>query len=269
MDDDCYTFQKYMYNDPIFKNTIDATYIINLENNGRLDHVFNQLEKYKPTKIVYIVFNKGYKKCHKQKFIITPPIDLVDAFLTILKHAKKENYDNILILEDDFIFSPDIKKKFNIDNINHFLNKKKNKHFLYYLGIVPFLLIPYDKYNYKNILSLGCHSIIYSKKYREYILTIKQQNIKDWDYFTNIFIKNKYTYYKPLCYQLFPPTENSKHWADADIFTNGLFALILKNILKKLNLDQKIDPGYTIFYNFSKTIFYIFIIIIILILIKI
>jgi hypothetical protein len=64
-----------------------------------------QLNEYQPTNTVYILFNKGYKKCKKQDFITNPPYDLVDANLNIFKHAKENNYDNILILEDDFIFS--------------------------------------------------------------------------------------------------------------------------------------------------------------------
>ena len=65
----CYKFKKIIFNDSIFENTIDATYIIHLENNKRLNHIINQLSIYQPTKIVYIVFNKGYKKCNKPKFI--------------------------------------------------------------------------------------------------------------------------------------------------------------------------------------------------------
>ena len=56
MNNKCYKLKKYIYKNPIFQNTVDATYIINLENNGRLDHIMNQLSEYHPTKIVYICF---------------------------------------------------------------------------------------------------------------------------------------------------------------------------------------------------------------------
>ena len=95
MKNSCYTFKKYIYNDCIFNNTIDATYIINLENNKRLNHIVNQLSQYHPTKLVYICFNKGFTNCKKQDFIINAPYDLVDAFINIFKHAKLMNYNNI------------------------------------------------------------------------------------------------------------------------------------------------------------------------------
>jgi hypothetical protein len=105
----CYNFKKVTYNNGLLDDAIDATYIIHLEGNGRYEDILKQLELYQPTKIVYIVFNKGYTKCQKDENIVLPAHDLVDAFLQIFKDAKHKNYDNILILEDDFIFSEKIK----------------------------------------------------------------------------------------------------------------------------------------------------------------
>ena len=60
----CYRFELLEFNDWLFEN-VDATYILHLEGNGRLDHIHDQLKTYHPTKKVYLVYNKGYKKCHK------------------------------------------------------------------------------------------------------------------------------------------------------------------------------------------------------------
>jgi hypothetical protein len=79
----CYTYKKIISNYGLYDDSIDSTYIIHLENNGRLDNVMKQINKYMPTKIVYIVFNKGYKNCNKDNYINTPPLDLVNAFLEI------------------------------------------------------------------------------------------------------------------------------------------------------------------------------------------
>jgi hypothetical protein len=122
MNNKCYRYEKILYKDGLFNKTIDATYIINLEGNGRLEYIMKQLEEYHPTNIVYIVFNKGFKKCKKADFIINPPYDLVDANLNIFKHAKNNNYDNILILEDDFIFDDKILDPFHRNNVNKFIN---------------------------------------------------------------------------------------------------------------------------------------------------
>jgi hypothetical protein len=127
IDNDCYTFKKINYDKYLFDESISATYIINLVNNGRLSSIENQLKYFKPTKIVYILFNKGYKNCKKDKCINTPALDLVDAFLTIFKHSKNNNYKNILILEDDFFFDVKINNTLIINNINNFIKKKKMK----------------------------------------------------------------------------------------------------------------------------------------------
>lgn len=261
---ECYNFNKIYFHDGLFNKTIDATYIINLENNGRLDDINNQLKSYHPTNVVYIVFNKGYKKCKKDKMIINSAYDLVDANLNIFKHAKKENYNNILILEDDFEFHPDIKKPFHINNINNFLIKKANTIFQYYLGCIPLIMIPYDKYNYLN-KSIGTHCVIFSKLHRNDILNRPQKDITDWDRFNNMYY-NRYAYYRPLCYQLFLETENSTLWG---VNESGLYSIILylaplfKKIINILELDKKTEPGYSYFYFFSKLLFYILVLLII------
>ena len=64
----------------------------------------------------------------------------------------------------------------------------------------------------------------------------------------------RYIYYKPLCYQLFPETENSKNW-----LVYFYLSTIAKALIKIINLDKYIEPGYTIMYNFSVYIFFVII----------
>jgi len=261
MNNNCYKFEKIIYNDPIFENTIDTTYIIHLEGNGRLEHIKNQLKKYHLTKTVYIVFNKGYKKCKKTN-INNSARDLVHSYITIFNHSK--NADNILILEDDFIFSDDLLK--HVDNVNDFLYKKNNKTFYYYLGVLPFLIFPYDYYHYYIRISAGTHAVIYSRKAREHILTLDTKNIKDWDQFTSVSFITRYTYYKPLCYQLFPNTENSDQWGAE--FNLNFICKKLHNFYKVIGLDTKVEPGYSIMYFFAKNFFNIIIFILVFLLRK-
>ena len=82
-----YKFKKYIFNDGILNNSIDATYILHLEGNGRYKDIQEQLSIYHPTNIIYILFNKGYKKSVKKSFINVAYMDCVDAFLEIFKHA--------------------------------------------------------------------------------------------------------------------------------------------------------------------------------------
>jgi len=241
---ECYRFEQLDFSDGLL--ALDATYIIHLEGNGREEQIIKQLEEYHPTNLVYILYNKGYKKCNKSLHLNEPQIDLIDAFLYVFKDARSKNYKNILILEDDFIFNEKIKDKQAQTNVMEFIKKKENEPMIYMLGCLPFVQRPYDKYT--NVLScgIGTHACIYTQSVIEQTLQENEQDFKDWDYYTwHKYIK--YVYYEPLCYQLFPETENQKNW---DSFS-GLKDVLLY-LIKLLQLDKKPEPGYTFFYNLSK-----------------
>jgi hypothetical protein len=74
----------------------------------------------------------------------------------------------------------------------------------------------------------------------------------------------KYMYHEPLCYQLFPETENQKSWM-------SFFGLkdILILLIKLCKLDVKEEPGYTIFYNISKVLLVVIILLLIFLLVAI
>jgi hypothetical protein len=99
----------------------------------------------------------------------------------------------------------------------------------------------------------------------EYLINLDQTKIPDWDGL-NFEIINKYTYYMPLCYQLFPETENSKNWGEGYNFIFHYIAQTSFKFYKILNMDKTVEPGYSIFYMFSKLFsFFIFILLILLI----
>lgn len=252
----CYRF-KYMKNtDGLFHKTIDATYVVHLEGNGRYESVMKQLNEYHLTNNVYILHNKGFKKCDKTDNIIYPADDLVDAFLQIFKHANEKKYENVLILEDDFIFTKDVKNPTHINNINNFLIKKtgKSESFIYYMGCVPYLALPTMDGNntYIPLFTTGTHGVLYSRKYRENLIhdfdTIQS---KDWDVITNFYSMNKYMYGQPLCYQLCTDTENKKTWGEHFVITKYL-SIIPKLVIKLTGIDKQIEPGYSIIYAISK-----------------
>jgi len=258
----CYKFEKLNYDSGLLDTNVDVTYIIHLENSGRYDNILKQLEKYKPTKIVYILLNKGFSKCNKTG-IESSHADLTDCYLQIFKHAQKQNFDNILILEDDFVFNEKIKENEHIKNINTFLEKKAGDNFIYFLGAIPWFLIPYNSYNYRCILSSGTHSVIYSKSHRDDFLEnfSKRMMVTDWDINYNINFTSRFIYYTPLCYQICDNSENSRN----PKFDNKYMALaseVVKYcnyniIFRILGLDKNPEPGYSIFYFYSKIIFYL------------
>jgi hypothetical protein len=256
---DCYHFEKYTFNEGLLHNCIDATYILHLEGNGRLVSIMEQLKKYKPSKIVYILHNKGFKKCKKAEHIKSPPRDLVDANIQIFNHSKSQNYENILVLEDDFFFNDKIKSKSVQDNVTKFIKSKSGEPFLYLLGCVPWFSIPQmDGYTYYSTMCTGTHACIFSKSYREKLMESNLE--RDWD----LINLSGYMYFEPLCYQLFPETENRKHWGeDNETFTEGAKIIIFLFIL--LGIDKNAEPGYSYFYLFSKTIFWIVVFIVLMI----
>jgi hypothetical protein len=150
------------------------------------------------------------------------------------------NYNNILILEDDFIFSPQTTKT-DINRICKFINSKSDS-FVYKLGCIPYISLPLNNYNYISFSS-ATHACIYSKLF--ILETLKKSFYYDgWDHYaSNLYT---YNYYKPICYQLFPMTENKKEW--------GYEGSLINFIINILKLDKQCEPGYSIIYTISKII---------------
>jgi hypothetical protein len=255
INNECYKFKEIKYENGIFDNIIDCTYILHLEGNGRLQNIYSQLNKINPSKKVFILFNKGFKKCKKNNKIDVTYNDLIEANYRIFLHAKEYNFNNILILEDDFIFDEDIKKEVHIKNISNFINKKKDKSFLYSIGCIPIISIPlyYDKYTLYSPFFISMQSCIFSKKYRENILDIGLDTIYDKDKGWDININSSgYIYYIPLCYQTFEETENRSTWDN----------MITNKIIKKFNMDVNPEYGFKILNKISKIIFWLLLLIV-------
>jgi hypothetical protein len=245
-DSSCYRFEKLEFDSNSALLNIDATYVIHLENNGRLDSVRRQLNEFRPTKEVFILHNKGYKHCDKDAFINKAHLDLIDAFLYIFKDAQKKDYKHILILEDDFIFNKKIKEKRVQQNIMNFINNKNYD--IYALGRIPLLQQVYNNTTNISLYGGACHAMIYSRNYINKTLQKDRRNIKDLDDFTGETFR-LYMYNEPLCYQLFPETENQKNWG------NGSFGKTKLKLIKLLKLNTQVEPGYSIAYIVSRGLY--------------
>jgi hypothetical protein len=204
----CYRFELLEFDDCLFKE-LDATYILHLEGNGRIDHIYEQLKTYHPTKKVYIVYNKGYKNCSKKMFLQTVGNDIVHANITAFEHA--EQYKHVLVLEDDFMFSTEVEK--HATKVDDFL--KQDTLFVYQLGSNPLFAVPVSMYHYRVLGSLG-HANIYSSLSRKKLLEDYNNDKMNYDFgaLDNYTYKVLpiYMYHKPLCYQLFPMTDSRKSW---------------------------------------------------------
>ena len=269
----CYKFELRNYNKGFLDDFVDCTYILHLENNGRIKDIEQQLLRNIPTKKIYIVHNKGYKNCTKNLIEYNSKNDLVDANLIIMKHSIDNNFNNILILEDDFIFDYDRindTKKNIVNDIKLFFNKNKNEKFYYNLGPAPLIINPninISNNTYQSLYSLLAHANIYTKSIRIDILNKinNRYNISNhWDGFLTINYKNYFHKYS-ICYQIFPVTENQKLWFVGLPFSKKV-DIFIKNIINKLGVDKKPQPGYDIGMNylfiFNYIIYFLIIIII-------
>ena len=192
--------------------------------------------------------------------------DVTNAIFNVFKDAKEKKYNNILLLEDDFIFDEKIKDKKVISSLENFINNQKFD--IYYLGCVPIRFSSNINFNYlrhlKLVSSRCIHSSILTKNARNKIIKAYDKNPEfDCTFLELTFPKicnDIYCYYKPLCYQTFPNTEQSQVW---------LKNSFVKYFIKKNQLDIKPQPGfkniYLIIYIVNIVIFILIILFIILI----
>jgi hypothetical protein len=235
------------YEKPMFN--VDAAYILHLEGNGRLASVKAQLEAHHVAAVVHILHNKGYKKVKKDLPSQAPAHDIVDAYKYIFRDAQTREYGNILVLEDDFFFRDDVQPA-DVAAVNKFVAKNEKRRMVYHLGCIPAFMMPVDtKGNYLATCS-GTHASVYTEKFRKYTLQYKKV-IEDWDWFVT-FASLRYAYTKPLAYQLYPETDNSKNWMELFGFTR-----LVKIWIRVLKLDVQPEPGYSICYFVAKSVFYL------------
>ena len=254
-----YYIEKIKQKTPNIDLGVDATYIIHLMHNGRLDSVIHQMTHYKMRGHNYILYNQGYKSGKKENFIKSAPMDLIHAYLYIFQHASDCNYKHILILEDDFFFDNSILHSHIQRAIKRFIHD--NTYDLYYLGCLPYLRKEIDQYSSRLFASTGMHAVIYSYDFMKStldnnVLYKLLYTINDWDTYTCPF--KTYMSNIPLCYQLFPETPMQQQWGK-DLAENKhikqLVEYFIKSqikFLKQVHLDKTPMYGYPLLYYTSK-----------------
>jgi hypothetical protein len=244
----CYRFELFEFEDGLFKN-VDATYILHLEGNGRLEKINEQLKTNQPSNKVYLVYNKGYKKCEKKLEKQSVGHDVIHANLTLFEHAQQ--YKHILVLEDDFLFSKEVKN--HAKHVDTFL--KRDTPFIYQLGSIPIIAFPIDMHHYRNY-GLLAHANIYSSAARKYIMNDKiiDKNLKGFDGYL-LDVLPIYMYYKPLCYQTFPKTDSRKDWFKFDNwkYVGLVLQFIDDTFITLTNLENEPEPGFSIMYFLAKS----------------
>jgi len=204
----CYRKEILYFDKGLFDSFIDITYVITLVNDPRNEKIIKEINKYKPTKKVVILYNSQFKNCEKNmcnKNIDITTIDLLHANKYIFNNSSQ--YNNILILEDDAEFSDEIFNVKHINNIKNFINN--NKFNTYSLGSLKFISSLFGTHQ-RLFLKVGTHAMIYSKNFRKNFDECKHI---DMDLLTGFpYNYNGWGYYKTIVGQVWEETENSKNW---------------------------------------------------------
>lgn len=237
----CYKIKEYTFTNGMFDSSCDCCYVLTMENSKRKDKYMRQLDLFCPHSLVKIQTNEGFKKCNKILREQTVAMDILDAYYHVFLDAKHNQYNHILVFEDDFFFDEskfDIK---DIQNINNFI--KNINPDIYNLGPIVHYSHSYifDSKHFISVLQATAHSVIYSRKYRsEFMNAYEKNKITDGadGMFFNHFKFRKFCYWKPICFQLMEKTESRKAW------NNILVDFLL--LLTKLDKSHK---NYTITYH--------------------
>lgn len=260
----CYRKEKIFFDKGLFDNIIDMIYVITLENSKDRHVSFKkQLNEFKLLKEHTIIYNKGFKNCKKVFCKYFNKCNIVNFSHEDLSHVNEyirndiliNKYENVLVLEDDFILSKEITLDSTINNIKKLLQDYKNKMLVLRLGCIPLISSPYDENFKKIIFCYGAHAVLYN---RNAILNYKSLG-NDIDYNLNKYFKNIQLYYKtPLVYQLFPNTDNRNNWGRDFKYKilYQLFHIYTSFFINILNLNHYTEPGFTIIYKFHHFIIF-------------
>jgi hypothetical protein len=157
-----------------------------------------------------------------------------------------------LYLEDDF----QVNGKIDIKDSSEIINfVKQTDPDIYGLGnfAIPklnYLFRSHQKMVF-NMMALA-HCVMYNTTYmKKQIAFCNNTNTEKMAVdIINVYMKDLsvYRYYKPLVYQIFPPTLNQTDGWSPQI-GSVVAAKCFVFFLKLLKLDTQIEPGYTIIYN--------------------
>lgn len=266
---ECYEIEELYLKEGLLDTLVDAVYVLLLENSPRSESVYRQLNEYKLCRNVFVFNNKGYKKCQKAICQQKPAYDLMDANAQVMYHSQEKGFNNILILEDDFLLDERIRDPVILKEIGEFVNKKEFD--LYNLGVIGLPVDPWATHM-RMYISVVAHAVIYSPQGKQKILDEYHKDpclnspwIFTWfmdfrghDLWFNRFLDKQYSYKTPICYQIFPETENKKEWETG--IGNLIFTL--------LKLTKQPKPGWDNLYMIFKLLTYILYFIIVFVLYK-
>ena len=204
-----------------------------------------------PLSKIYIQYNEGYKNCEKTLKQQTPIYDVLEAYKQAFTHALNNNYNRVLIFEDDAIIDVDrVYCPKTIQSIKKFIEHNNPK--VYSLGAIPALSHPLYLLNEhrKYLIGLAFHAVLYNESFMRFFTTLDPLKVrgKTIDAFVKDYVP-VYGYHQPLIYQTFPSTENKEYW--------GKNAAFLQRCIAFLKLHKQPQPGFDRAYMITDAIWYV------------
>ena len=240
-----YSIEKKKYNNVIYKNMSNATFVLTTKKSNRIRDFINWYEKYPLTEYLYIVYNDTSHKIGKS---ICEDIGYSEEY--ILNAVEDMKLDNIFYFEDDAL-----PFKYNIQNFKWLITRKEYKNIdIIRLGHLGMVIPSLHMYLFRIINGGSFHANFITKSGRQKILELRKKNKSciDTILLYNGLRINQYTVPIPLFYQLFKTTESKNEWS------NG----IINKIINILNADE--HPLIFILFHFTYNVIYVLMIIIIL-----
>jgi len=252
MNDLCYRYEKLnLIRKPLF-GMIDCCYVIILDNSKYETRIRKQLKRYPICKNILLQWNRGFRKCKKELPEQLSISDLTDSFKTILHNAIVNNYEYVMILEEDFLINNRIDEV--VDEIEEFMINKKPE--IITMGSILWASEDTEYNNFKKIrIKTGTHAIIINRKeiINCYNKINKSKDIVDIDIITNE-CENMYSYKIPLIIQVFSNTENNENWG-SHLKNRNILIIFFLQIFKKFiaflgfNKEDTIIDAYKTNYN--------------------
>lgn len=213
MNDHCYHKEEIQLNSGALDGAVSKAYLLTMVDSKRPWR--EKLRDFPLCSSVTVIYNHGFRNCQKQLLTQISYCDLQDAFAYICRDAVAREYDNILVLEDDFVVLD--RDQAHYHSVNNFLLSRSFD--VYNLGpsTVFSTLPPIFSHN-RCLFFRTTHAVIYSRRYLQWYLDHGLRKAEHLDETFNNLSTVKFAYYKPLIGQTFPMTENRLNWKNCFLF---------------------------------------------------
>jgi len=210
---ECYYYEEYTLESGGLDPNVDRLYVLTMHESPRIHKIKEQIHKAKVVSNITIQYNYGYKNCHKELKKQETTYDIIHALQTSFRHALSKGYKRIMVLEDDCQFDERIRDPEVIDDLNSFFIQKNPQVYNFGSGfglVNPLDVLLHNKHQLVLYMYLS-HCVVYNQDYMQYAAHEFKTRSTDDEY--NLVL-SKYTYHKPLAYQILEETENFKEvWA--------------------------------------------------------